>query len=216
MLNVNETVKVIQSQGTAGKESFEFSELFMLFNNKYIEPKAKSFERQLKGDVADGISAGFELLTELVDTWDGTGSFTALFNKSFRNRLINLVESKKAKKRSHNTNYDFSIDYPEQETEQPASRDIFEDPKLHTTFDITDSSQPSLLGLLDKFKEKNPEQGGVIDVMIDFHPDMKKYEKTKLLCEYYGVEEYTPIQKKVSRAKKAFEKFLQQNHFSLV
>lgn len=217
MKNVNQLVLTVQAEGN---ESFAWVELFETVMKETIEPKADSFQRQLKGDVQEGISEGYKLLMDLVGSWDGTGNFHSLFKTSYENRLKNLVKHIGRNKRKHNTSYDLSlsetIDSNFDGGNDMTVIDRVFDKALYTEFDITEKDTPSLYELLDAFAYNKPEQAGVINVMLGFDSDMKQSDKTNAYCEYFGVQTYTSaVQKKVSRAREAFKKFLTQNNYSL-
>jgi hypothetical protein len=214
MKNVNQLVMAVQSEGT---ESFAFVELFEVISTETINPKAESYSRQLKGDVESGVSEGYKLLMELVETWDGTGSFHSLFKTSFDNRLKNLVKFIGRNKRKHNTSYDVSLSGSvERDGEASPIMEVIDDASLQSTFDITEE-KGKLFTLLDMFSENHPEKGAVCEILMAYPKGSSQKEKTKALCNHYGiaVEEYETIQKKVSRSREAFKKFLHKNSYSL-
>lgn len=215
MKNVNQLVLDVQ---TEGKEGMAFVELFQTIMNETIEPKAQSYSRQLKGDIAEAIDAGIDLLTELVDTWNGTGNFNTLFSVSYNNRLKNLVKYLGRNKRKHNTSYDVSLSETT-DVGEGASHilEVIDDEQLHTTFDITaDEEQALLTDLLEEYEVKKPKTAGLIRIMLSFSDDTKISTKTQAYCDYFGESEYTQaIQKRVSRARESFYKFLVKNNYNL-
>lgn len=210
MKNVNELVLKVKEEGT---ESYAFVELFSIIKTETIEPKAKSFSKQLKGDVASAISMGVTLITELIESWNGTGNFHTLFKTSFDNRLKNLVAYQVRKKRRHNTSYDLSLsESTEQDGESSPILEVIDDRSLQTSFEVTDKKL-SLSELMDKFKAENPEKGGVIEILSLFGDEDKQSDRTKALCDFYGVTDYKKIQKRVSRSREAFAKFLHKHDY---
>lgn len=212
MKKVNELAKTVQAEGT---ESLAFYELFTIITAETIEPKAESFSRQLKGDVADAISEGYQLLLELVEKWERTGSFHSFFKTSYTNRLINKVKATNADVRSHNTSYDISISesiVSEGGNDMTIIDRLF-DKSLYTEFDIEDNEN-TFEGMLAGFRKKNPEQADIISIMLNFSDDDKQKDKTNTYCEYFGVHKYTSvIQKRVSRAREAFKNYLIKNNY---
>lgn len=218
MKNVNELVKKLQATKKGTDEwEYLFTDLFNIINTETIEPKAESFERQLRGDISAGISEGYMLLQELVETWNGTGNFHSLFKISFENRLKNLVKFITRNKRKHNTAYDVSLSASaERDGEASPIIEVIDDVRCHIYFDVTDKVDgvPTLDELIDMFTEEYPEQAGIINIMISFSYDTKKSEITRAFCEYFGVQKYTPvIQKRVSRSREAFKKFLIKHNY---
>jgi hypothetical protein len=214
MKNVNELVLKVQAEG---KESFAWVDLFETINKQTIEPKTNSFSSQLKGDVQTGISEGWELLMDLVKKWDGTGNFHSLFKTSFDNRLKNLVKHVGRNKRKHNTSYQVSLS-ESANAESGESSPILEvttEAKLHSSFDVVeDMDKPSFDSLLDAFSEKYPEKGGIIDIMVAFPDDSHQAEKTEAFAKFYGSDTYTSaIQRRVSRVRESFDKFLENNGY---
>jgi hypothetical protein len=213
MKNVNQLVKTVQAEGN---ESFAYVELFETLSAETIVPKSESYSRQLKGDVDAGISEGYKLIMELVKSWDGTGSFHSLFKTSFDNRLKNLVKHIGRQKRKHNTSYDVSLSGSvERDGEASPILEVIDDSSLHSTFDVTEDK-----GLLEsvfaQFAEKYPEQAAVCEILGSFPDDGKQKEKTEALCNYYGipVDQYKTVQKKVSRSREAFKKFLVKSNYT--
>lgn len=214
MKNVNELVRTVQAEGN---ESFAWVELFEVINAETIEPKSKSFSSQLKGDVDKGISEGYKLLMELTESWDGTGNFHTLFKTSFNNRLLNQVKEIGRNKRKHNTSYDVSLsESTKSEGEKSPILEVIGDPSLQTSFNIEESNKTKLETMFDKYAEKHPEQAGVIEIMLGFGWDAKQSDKTEAYCKYYGVDTYSSaIQKRVSRVRDSFYKFLDNNGYEL-
>ena len=216
MKNVNDLVNQVKEQGT---ESIPFMELFETLNKETIEPKAKSFSRQLKGDEAEAHSEGYTLMMELVESWDGTGNFHTLFKSSYENRLKNLIKYIGRNKRKHNTSYNLSLSDTTNNVmegdEMSPHIETLNHPDLITTFDITDE-HGQLEALLGLFGETNPEQAGLIEIMTTFGQATPQADKTNAYCNYFGVQEYSQvIQKRVSRARESFKKFLTKNDFQL-
>ncbi len=211
MKNVNELVQAVR---TEGKESMEYAELFTTVMTETIEPKAESFGKQLKGDVASGIDEGIKLFMELVDTWNGTGNFHSLFKTAYANRLKNHVKYLNRDKRKHNTSYDISLSGVVEGTYSESSvTEVIVDDTLNTSFDITEE-KGTLEKLIDAFSLHNKEQGDLINIMLSFPEDAKTSDYTKAYIEYFGVQVYAGVpQKKVSRAKNDFKKFLQKNNY---
>ncbi|MDF2010249.1 hypothetical protein [Priestia megaterium] len=214
MKNVNQLVLEVQAEG---KDGLAFVELFEVMMSEVIEPKAKSYSRQLKGDVSEAISEGTALLIELVDVWNGTGKFSTFFTASFNNRIRNLVKYMNRDKRKHNTSYDLSLS----ETcnnggENSPIIEVIDAEELHTTFDITeDNDTETLLDLLEEYEVKKPKTAGLIRIMISFPNNARLSEKTQAYANYFGQEEYnTVIQKRVSRARESFQKFLLKNNYT--
>jgi hypothetical protein len=138
MKNVNELVNQVKEHGT---ESIPFMELFETLNKETIEPKAKSFSKQLRGDESEAISEGYSLMMELVESWDGTGNFHTLFKTSYENRLKNLIKYMARNKRKHNTSYDVSLSSnvnTKSGTEASPIIETLDDVALTTSFDITE------------------------------------------------------------------------------
>jgi hypothetical protein len=217
MKNVNQLVFDVQAEGN---DSYSYVELFDVIATQTIEPKAESFRKQLKGQVEEAISIGYDLLMELVPAWDGTGNFHTLFKTSYTNRLINHVKYVAREKRSHNTNYDVSL------SENAASEmntgeaspliETINDDSLTSTFDITEDGVNKVEALLELFAIKYPEQAEVLDIMTLFSDDTKQSEKTTAYTEHYCTQTYTQaIQKRVSRSRENFKKFLIKNGYSL-
>lgn len=215
MKNVNELVLTVQAEG---KESYAYVELFDVISSETINPKTASFRLQLKGQIEEAISEGYALLMELVNSWDGTGNFHSLYKTSFNNRLLNLVKYMKREKRTQDVNYSVSLSETAkaESGESSPMLEVATDDKLQTSVDFLKfESEPTIESMIAKFGENNPEQAGVIELMTNFSDDMKQVEKSKAFCVYFGVQTYTEIQKKVSRSREAFYKFLKQNDFQL-
>src|SRR5699024_1998205 len=91
--------------------------------------------------------------------------------------------------------------------------EVLDDESLRTSFDITEAETP-LETLIEEYAEKNPKKAGIINIMLNFSDDTKQSEKTHAYCEYFGVQEYTTvIQKRVSRVRQSFKKFLENNNY---
>lgn len=212
MKNVNQLVLNVQALGTEG---VDFLELFNIINKETIEPKAKSYILPLKGDLAEAYSQGYELLVTLCEKWNGTGNFHTLYKKSYSNLLINLKTYTGRNVRKHNTSYQISL------SEGGVTGDEYS-PVLETLYDESlvtyikeEEETVSLESLIVKFGEVNPEKAGIIEIMVMFTPETPQSEKTRAYCEYFGVQEYTKIQKRISRARESFYKFLKANDYSL-
>lgn len=218
MKNVNELVQAVKVEGM---ESTAFSELFIIINAETIEPKAESFKKQLKGDVAKAVSEGYELLMKLIYKWEGTGSFHTLYKTSYTNLLKNEVKATSAQKRKHNTSYEVSlsetIPSPYTSATELTMIDALYAESLYTEFDVTEINEDNQVEvLLEQFREKKPEQADLIDIMLNLSDNPAKSELTDAVCNYYGTQKYTGvIQKRVSRAKESFYKFISQNNYTL-
>lgn len=216
MKNVNQLVLAVQSEGF---ESVAFYDLYNIINSETIEPKANSFRLQLKGQVDCAISDGYDLLFDLTQKWNGTGNFHSLFKTAYTNRLKNMVKYVNRKKRKHETNYDMSLsDFVKGPDEPSSILEVASERQLHchVNYDASFNEVHSLETLIEMFAEAHPTEAGVINLMIMFTPDTPQAEKTRAYCDYYGVQTYTSvIQKRVSRSREAFKKFLLKNDYPI-
>lgn len=199
----------VQAQGT---ESLAFVELFELVDRETIQPKVRTYSKQLKGDMAEGISIGYMLLTEMVMNWKGEGSFHRVFTVAYTNRLNNLVRDLGRDVRKHNTSYEVSLSYALDEKEENDSYEVSYGSVLETSFDVTDKvdQEPTLEELLHSFSLKYPERYDLIVIMLGFTEEDNQATRTQAFKDYFCTQTYTSVlQKRVSRARTSFFKHLQ-------
>ncbi|MEW9502367.1 hypothetical protein [Jeotgalibacillus marinus] len=216
MKNINDLVKMVQVHGS---ESEFFIELFEIINAQTIKPKTDSFSRQLKGDVAEGYHEGYVLLMELVHSWNGTGNFHRLYKLSFTNRLRNLVKYIGRDVRKLNTSYEISLSENAKRGDSSSSNilDVALDKALHVSEESCGyGDEVSLSDVIESFADRYPEQYKIISIMEKFTPETNRDEKTKAYLDHFYAKEYTSaIQKRVSRSRSKFQKFLVESGYEI-
>ncbi|CDQ21724.1 hypothetical protein [Halobacillus karajensis] len=219
METINTIAKELQTMDK-GTELYDlkFGELFELVQVEAIEPKARSFRKELNGDIAEGISIGFDVLMRTIDAWERQGDFITFFKKIYNRDLINKVKSLKADKRQHEEsagNVFLSEPIGEDGDRSHAESPELKDRSLYVFDTYDDGSETTFDELLEQFGEEHPEKYDLINIMISMPEDSGKKDFTSEVCVYYGVQKYSQVQKKVSRAREAFAKHLNENNYNI-
>lgn len=214
------TKKVLYMQ-TIDRNSLEWDDLFTEVHdsvNDLITGVVRYNSRALHGDIHAGYSKAYMLLIRSIEKFEYEGyEFRSFYSRILKNGITDLI-------RKHNTNkmqvfFDHSLDYtvsPE-DGDSFVTYERFKDQNVQTIDTYFEEDQPSIIELLQAFKEVKPIEAGVIELLITYHTDYyTKSDLTAALAAYYGSDTYTStIQRRVSRAREYFEKFLIKKGYKL-
>ncbi|MFP3427144.1 hypothetical protein, partial [Pseudoalteromonas sp. SIMBA_162] len=95
--------------------------------------------------------------------------------------------------------------------------DRYTDDNLKVTDTYMEAARIDLSKLLDAYWEVKPTEAEVIEVMLEYSAEgYQKKDLTLALANFYGSDKYTgAIQKRVSRVREDFKKFVIQNGYYL-
>lgn len=211
MDNLTKTVLELQK---VEKGSYEwdrlYTDVYMSLHNS-IDIIVRGFELALRGDLQEGHSVAMQQLMKCVEVFQYNGhEFATFYKKTLRNKLIELSKHFVTRKMKHNTSYEVALDADvtnDDGTTFPILERIVA--KQLEVNESDNSGTITLSQLLDEFAEVNKQQADILEILIQYSADgYKRKDASLAITKYLGAEEYTGyVQKRVSRARKAFQDF---------
>ena len=211
MDNLTKTVLELQK---VEKGSYEwdrlYTDVYMSLHNS-IDIIVRGFELALRGDLQEGHSVAMQQLMKCVEVFQYNGhEFATFYKKTLRNKLIELSKHFVTRKMKHNTSYEVALD-AEVTNDDGTTFPILERivAKQLEVNESDNSGTITLSQLLDEFAEVNKQQADILEILIQYSADgYKRKDASAAITKYLGAEEYTGyVQKRVSRARKAFQDF---------